>query len=218
MDEASKFLNEHYHTLFILLCGMVLTWIAANRYFHWAGRVKKAEDDCKKIDGHIVPRLTSIDNSINSLNGSFKGLVIHLQTKNIIYDPNIFMTRSPIQLTPFGWELLSAIGGKSYIDENIEALISEMDLQGVTTALDTQIISPVVITKVSANDNFKHIKDYVFNNPIFKSKNPDGSDIIYPMDMGKVATIMGIYLRDKYLERHPEFNPDDIPSIVPKSE
>lgn len=88
-----------------------------------------------------------------------------------------------------------------------------MDLQGVKTALDSQIIAPIVISKVSDDDNFKHIKDYLFNHPIFNATNEKGEDLPIYLSIKVISQVMGVYLRDKYLAKHPELNPDDIPSV-----
>jgi hypothetical protein len=54
-EESFKWLNEHYHGLAILLVGMAIALIFARQYYKWTGRVKKKEEECHRIDNHIVP-------------------------------------------------------------------------------------------------------------------------------------------------------------------
>jgi len=211
-----KFINDNYPVVGLLIIAVSIALYINNKYHHWAGRVKKNEEDCRKIDSVIAPQLTSISGSVSSLNTNFKVLVTHLQSKVTAFDVQLFMSQSPISLTPLGWEVLRVVDGAKYIDDNETELLNEMDLQGVKTALDTQTIAPIVITKISANNNFKHIKDYLFNNPNYKSKDykdKDGQPLVVALDMNKIAHVMGVYLRDKYLRKHPELNPEDIPDI-----
>lgn len=211
-EEIFKFINDHYPVLGGALVLVVGTFYLAGKYFHWTHRVEKTEEDCKKIEGRMYPKLNDISTSIITLNTSFKGLVIHLQAKDITFDAKLFMSNSPIKLTKLGVEILQVIAGDTYVDNNVSALISEMDAQGVKTALDSQIIAPIVISRVSENDNFKHIKDYIFNNPIYNTVDESGAPVSLSLSIKVIAQVMGVYLRDKYLSKHPELNPEAIPS------
>jgi hypothetical protein len=248
-DEIFKFINDHYPLLGAAFILVAVTIYLTSRYFHWAHRVEKTEEDCRKIDpqltnisqsitswahrvekteedcrkidGQIVPQLTTISQSITSLNTSFtslntsfKGLVIHLQAKDITFDAKLFMSQSPIALTKLGTEILKAVGGDTYIDNNEAILIKEMDMQGIKTALDAQIIAPIVISKISDNDDFKHIKDYIFTNPVYRTHDEAGAPVTLSLNIKVMAQVMGVYLRDKYLDKHPELNPEDIPTGI----
>ena len=87
-----------------------------------------------------------------------------------------------------------------------------MDLIGIKTALDSQTIAPLVITEMSNDTSFNDIKNYIFKNPIFNAE-IQGKKLFARLDITTVSNILGIYLRDKYLERHPHLNPAYIPSI-----
>jgi hypothetical protein len=210
-DELFKKISEHYPLLLILLCAIVATWIVANRYNHWSNRVKRAEEECKKIDTHLNHQLLTINSSLNTLNGNFNSLVIYLKGKHGEMDASLFISRSPIQLTDLGKLILREIGGQEFIDHNIDELIKEMNILGIKTALDSQTNAPLIITQMSSKDSFNKIKDYAFKHPYYIWKRETGEDISIPLDMGTITNIMGIYLRDKYLEKHPHLNPADIP-------
>jgi len=212
-ESVLKWISENYPTLGVVIVIVVIAVYLTTIANRWRAKIKKSEEDCKKIEGQLMPQITGINTALTSLSGSFRGLVIHLQAKKVLSDTGLFMSKSPIRLTDLGREILSVIGGKEYVEKNVESLIKAMDAEGIKSALDTQTIAPIVITKISENNDFKHIKDYAFNNPLYHGKNAAGADAQIAIDMDTISMVMGIYLRDKYLERHPELNPEDIPSI-----
>ena len=217
-DEIWKIIVTHYPLIatVIAVAGVciVTTWKISGKYHHWSTRIQKTEVECAKIDTQLGPQLKTIHSSLNTLNGSFNNLVVYLKAKHgEDMDVSIFITNSPIKLSPLGYRILEEIGGKEFVDNNIELLINEMDLEGIKTALDSQTYSPIIITKMSSIDSFTKVKNYVYNNPFYKEKRTGSNDIVVSLDMGTITNIMGIYLRDKYLERHPELNPEDIPDF-----
>jgi hypothetical protein len=225
-DQIYKWFSEHNRVLGWVLISVIAaisgTAFVLNRYYKWEKRVSAAEDECKKIDGHIMPKLDTIGTSITiltgtitSLAGSFNNLVVHLGAKDTTIDKGLFMSRSPLQLTPLGLKVLDAINGKAFVDAHEEYLISQMDVLGVKTALDSQTIAPLIINKVSTEDFFNNIKNYLFSNPIYRTTDANGGEIAVNLDMSTVSNVLGIYLRDKYLARHPELKPEDIPNILP---
>src|SRR5580704_5447225 len=168
--EIYKWLIEHVPLVFIILAAIVLTWTLASQYFHSKHRIEKTEDEYKKIDGNIMPQLTSISTSFTSLSGSYNNLVIHLQSRDGSLNAALFMSKSPLRLTEMGEKILNDIGGKIYIDTYLDTLIKKMDLIGIKTALDSQTIAPLVITEMSNGTSFNDIKNYIFKNPIFNAE------------------------------------------------
>ena len=214
-SELYSWIGKHYPLGIFVICIIAITAYVVTHFLRWTHRVEKVEDECKKIEGHLKPQLVSINSSLTTLNGSFNSLIVYLKSKDGDMDTSLFKSKSPIQLTELGQRLLITIGVKGFIDDNIERLIKEMDLKGIKTALDSQTFAPIVISEASNWDSFNHIKDYTFKNPYYKEKNKNGQDIGVPLDLGTVTNVMGIYLRDKYLERNPHLNPEDIPSVIP---
>lgn len=221
IDEVIKAISKNHPVIgACLLVGIVVGVIILSfcvysfkKYFHWTGRIKKSEEDCGKIDTQIIPKLNNMNDSVMSLTGSVKALTLYLHTKDKTLNTNLIVANSPLKLTSLGSEILTEIAGDSFIDEHLPVLVKKMDEYGVTTALDSQNIAPLVITDVSTEASFNKIKDYMYNTPFYK-KEINGETISVALDINTVSTIMGIYLRDKYLELHPELNPDDIPTLV----
>ena len=204
-EESFNWLNGHYHELAILLAGAGMASFFSRRYHHWTERLKRAEVECGKIESKLFPQLTSVNFSINSLSGSFDNLVIYLKGKDGEMDASLFVLKSPIELTELGEKILILIGGREFIDNNLQILLEELKLYSIKTPLDVQTYSPIVVSKFSNNNSFDRIKNYIFENPFYKGKNIDGYEIEITLDMGTVSNIMGIYLRNKYLEKYPMF-------------
>lgn len=191
----------------LILVGFIVAWIV-NKCNHWTRRIENNENECKKIESHIEPTLNRIENSLTDLTISFRSLIAYLKGKDGSIDTTVFISKSPIQLSEIGVEILTTSGGKDYVDMNADNLIAEMDKMGTKTALDAQLNAPMAISSRYNTDNFKHIKDYIFSNPFYRK----GEDVAIPLNLKIIADIMGVYLRDKYLEKNPHLNPEDIPS------
>jgi len=194
---------------------IILTWRSLRKYFYWTAKVKANAEECKKIDSQILPELKTIATSINQLNGSFNNLIFHLGASDDKFNAALFVSKSPLRLTDIGLKVLEEIGGKKFIDENEAELIAEMDKVGIKTALDSQTSAPVIIGMASNNESFNHIKDFIFNHPNYKVNVEGKDEVTIPLSMNVIQNVMGIYLRDKYLAKHPELNPEDIPTITP---
>jgi hypothetical protein len=177
-----------------------MAWIAANRYFHWAHRIIRTENDCFKIGREIIPQLGLIRSSLNTLGGSFNNLVVYLKARDAKMDSSLFISKSPIQLTGLGERVLNVLGGKGFIDKNLHRLLEGLKDYQIKTALDAQIFAPMVISGFFMDESFNEIKSYVYEHPYYREKNGDGKDISVALDMVTVSHLMGICLRDKYLE------------------
>jgi len=180
------------------------------------GRVNEAHNKCdavdNRIDNIVMPKLNGMDNTLNTLSTTvtafgtnLNGLIIYLKGKDGNMDTSLFRTQSPTQLTSLGEQILSEAGGKDFVDNNLEILLDEISKNNVKTALDVQTTAPMVISNISNDDKFTSIKDFLYKNPQYKVK-PEEESVV-SLDMNVITNIMGIYLRNKYLERHPELDP-----------
>jgi hypothetical protein len=212
-NDVFKWIGLHYPVLGILIVAIATTIFLCNKYFHWIHRIENAEKESNKIENKIIPELTDIKKSINELGVSFKGLLYYMQGKDSTFSADIFKTNSPITLTELGMNILKSFGGNEYIDTHTRELIADMESHNIKSALDSQVLAPLVIANHASQDSFKKIKDHLYNNPFYKYENQKGELISLQMDMQRVCQIMGIYLRDKYLAIHPEFKSEDIPDL-----
>lgn len=211
-DSPIKYFGDHWPKLTALFCVVSIiiyvTWHMAKKVFHWTARIKGAEDKCDTIDSHIVPKLATISTTLNSLSSNLNSLVVYLKSKDGGMDTSLFRAQSPMQLTQLGEDILKDTGGQKFVDDNLELLLKEMGFQNIKSALDAQNFAPLVISNISTNELFKPIKDYIFKNPQYKTKNSKGDDVFLPLDMNVITNVMGIYLRNKYLEKNPGLEPE----------
>jgi hypothetical protein len=193
LSEIFKWCLDHAPLLAIILMIIGGTAYLTSRYLHWIAKITKSEDDCKKIEQEISPKLTNIQKDLRTL-------LMYLKSKDSAFDTTLFQSHSPIQLTPFGSDLLEKSGGKSYVDQNLNSLLSEIESRNFRAALDVETHTPIMLITHSSDDSFIGIKNFLYNNPVFK--NSAGAEI--QLDLSKITQVMGIYLRDKYFEKHPE--------------
>lgn len=108
----------------------------------------------------------------------------------------LYEGNSPLTINKEGWEVLEKTFLKEGIDKNLDELFTWIDKIGVKSALDVESLSIGIISYfIQDNDAqiFKKTEDYLYNNPQYNNY--------------EVYKVAGLYLRDKYLEKHPELLP-----------
>ena len=113
----------------------------------------------------------------------------------------LFMSKhSPYYLNPTGIALLEASGGKKCIDENIDFFISRLEDVNPTTPYDVEEKAMGVIIGSKGLPLFNPIKNYIYFQPDIVELAGEKVEI----SIFATASVMGIYLRDIYLAKHPE--------------
>jgi hypothetical protein len=102
---------------------------------------------------------------------------------------------SPITLTPAGTDLLEKSEAKKVIDNDIENWLKLIDNNKPKTALDVQSNTSKIIAEKADENIMSVVKVFVYKNPNFGDT---------PLNFADVQRVMVVYLRDLYLERHPE--------------
>ena len=113
----------------------------------------------------------------------------------------VFMNKkSPYYLNPTGLALLEDCGGKKCIEENIDYFISKLESTTPETPYDVEERAMKVIMSSKGLPIFNPIKNYLYFKPDIVELGGNKVEI----SIFAVASVMGIYLRDIYLEKHPE--------------
>ncbi len=198
MNLIISYIQNNYPLLFIFIAIIVATWFVCWKWFKFYHRFKKTEEDCNKIAG-LTKDVHSIRTDINRISSSIEKLFVFLNDKHDNFDSRLFRSQSPIQLTPAGSDLLSKFGGDIYIENSLNRLITLMEVQNFKSALDVQNHARVLLSDEVEKEDFVKIKNYIFNNPVYKY---DDKDI--QLNLLTIISVMSIYLRDKYFEKHPE--------------
>jgi len=194
-DLIKKHHPNIYVCLLILVIVVVVVAISAFKVAKYHSRFTKTERDCADMNtGHkqIQDKLDGIGTNLNML-------VIFLSGKHKDMNTDLFVTKSPVQLTDFGTEILSAIGGKDYIDANLVALLQLLQNEGLKTALDVENYARVILLREFNTENFTHIKNFMYQNPVYNSGGKTTN-----LNLDTVIQVMGVYLRNLYLSKHPE--------------
>lgn len=206
---AWDWLVKHTPTLAIIIVAVVITVFITQYVMKLISRLK----DVEKATNESAPKYSQLFESITHMASDISKILFYLKGKDSKLDTGLFKHHSPIELSDFGRKLLDISGGKEYVDKNLNLLLSAIESKNLMSALDVQIQCITVICEHNNDPDFKKIKDYIFQNPVYKFE-----DFEYPLSLSTANNIMGIYLRDKYFEKHPELrstepsfaNPDDI--------
>lgn len=187
--------------LIVLVAGTIYLTVKTMKLLE---RFRNVESHCNSCKTNSFPALNSkLDDIIYSLNS----LIVYLKGKDKNLNMALFKSNSPLQLTDLGVEILKACGGKDEIDKNIDLFITNIESKNLQTALDVQEFASILMIDYFNNTlMFNSIKDYMYKNPIYTYKDLEGNERQVSMDIHTVTMVMGIYLRNKYLDRHPELN------------
>ena len=198
MDIIFTFLSEYSPPIALLFVVAVATYFVTKYHISIQDTKKKVDElPCdahgKKLDSHgrKLDKLDfKIDMVINTLD-------------NAIRDDSFSKKKSPNSLTDAGEKFLVISGGKACIDLNIDFFISELEKINPQTAYDVEDNARFVLITNRDSPIFNEVKDYVYVAP--KTVKIDDEDI--DTSLTNVILAMGFYLRDKYLEKHPELVP-----------
>lgn len=204
MAELLKYCFENWPaiTAYFIIAGVLIavTYKTTTKYHHWTNKITTSEIDCSKIDGHIVPRLSTIDTNISNLGNSFDSLLVYLKSKDTGLDARLIKAFSPIQLTESGMGLLTDSGGKLYVEKYLSNILEDMEKQNFKSALDVQNYATIIPIRNFNLDEFIDIRNYIYQHPVYKII--DGSEL--SVNAQVISQVIGVYIRDKYFEKHPE--------------
>lgn len=111
----------------------------------------------------------------------------------------LFSKNSPLALNPEGKEILGKIGFINDINNSEKVLFAKIDKLKPNSALELEELctGTIIYFVLNSKENyFKKTADYIYNNPEYNER-----------EFYKAA---GLYLRDKYLEKHPELLPEEV--------
>jgi hypothetical protein len=104
---------------------------------------------------------------------------------------NLTVTHSPVSLNEKGAKLMQDSGMKNVIDENIALFVAQIEeSEQNKTPLDVEKLAFYVLKKRENDDCMNIVKNYLYNNP--------------KEEIDTLIFLGGIYLRDKYFEKHPD--------------
>ncbi len=179
-----NYLLEHQGIVGITVVIAIIVFLIGWKLSEFYNETKKVN----KSFPEIKDKLSSIDSSLNTLNTI-------LIEKEIIKSSIYSQANSPRIVNESGKKVYQQSGAKNILEENSNNLINELEKLDNRSLLKLeQNCLKVMISKMNT-DEFKPIQDFAFQNPNFQDKPLTYTDILY---------IMSIYLRDIYINKHPE--------------
>ena len=120
-----------------------------------------------------------------------------IQTGGTLSQVDTYSNASPLKINEKGYQVLEQSKFKKGIEDNIDLLLKSVDKLSPKSAFDVEQLCMGLITYVISDKNlnvFKESEDYLYQNP--QDNKPE------------MFNLAGLYLRDKYLEKHPELIPE----------
>lgn len=145
--------------------------------------------------------MTNDDVIIKGIKQSLERIEKILIAKNIDMFDRFSQANSPRQLNDVGQRLLTDSGAEAILSEHMEELIAAIAERKPETAYDVEQCSYYAMLENSFEKWFIPLKNYIYNHPVF-----DGVNV----NIAVIAFIMSLPLRNEYLNRHPEINPDNL--------
>jgi len=142
----------------------------------------------------IETTVTDTSHKVDGLGRKLTSIISYLGTRDS-KAMAVINSGSPMELTDLGQDLLNASGGKEFVESHLDGLLQLIEKDSPKTGLDVENAAKGIIVDVSDNSDFRQIKNFIYNNPSYK-------DI--DVSLATLATVIGIFLRDFYLEKHPE--------------
>lgn len=112
------------------------------------------------------------------------------KSPHIDFDHSLLKDYSPLQLTEKGREFLAEKGFETIFRENKEAFFSCIHSDAPTSKYDVETSSYKAIFSLIQKPFFNPVKKYYYEHP--------------KENIQSFAKVASIYLRDHYLEEHPE--------------
>ena len=201
IEKIFSYILEHFPVVGLAIGLIAITTLTTIQVIKLIDRIKKVEKSTHKSDHEVLPRLDKkldkIGDTLIGFKVSFAGLVSYLSAKDVEMDASLYVIQSPVKLSELGFKLLSEYRGKEYVDSNITSLLAALKERDLATALDVENQSITTILEFSETTGFSEIKNYLYFHPAYTVRNTQ-----YAFPLATLARIMGIYLRDIYLEQY----------------
>ena len=221
MDAILTFLLEKFTTIAIIAIGIFvvirLVWFVAKFYFV---RYKNVENKINEIPCNSERRhcdsLFLISEALNSITDDIRGIKYYIIRTDDTTIDELSKKCCPFQLTDIGLVVLEDSGGMKCVDNNLSYFIDEIKNRNPKVALDVEDYALSAVSENLKEDFFNEIKNFVFHAkcPYIKQKDNITLTLKSPITINNVLYVMSIYLRDKFLEKYPEYTTTQVECLV----
>ncbi len=140
--------------------------------------------------GRKLQILDTLQKTTDKIKHNIKVVADCLVKAPVQFDHEKLETYSPIQLTEAGIKYLDDIGFIKIFNDNKKDFFDFIDTEEPTTKYDTEISATKSFLILFEKEYFNSIKEFLYTHP---------QDSLQAM-----SKIAGVYIRDAYLEKHPE--------------
>jgi|GEM_PF-5423320 hypothetical protein len=145
-------------------------------------------------------RINPVKDLLNKVDKSLTALNLVLLEKKYIKNDFYSQSNSPIQLNAMGFRLFKESNAEKIYLNFRDNYIKILEGKGIKTALEAEKESFLFCLNILSEDiKFKEVQDFVYNNPKFPDKESGNN-----LDLGAVAFVMALQLRNDFLSKHPE--------------
>lgn len=140
--------------------------------------------------GKKLQILDNLNTCIEKVKNNLFVISNYLIKNHYKFNPSELQTFSPFQLTAEGQNLIKSIGFDNIFKDHQHDFFNYISEENVKMKYDVQTASIKSIVAHYEQPYMQFLKVYFYNNP---NRNLDNT-----------APTLGVYIRDKYLEAHPE--------------
>lgn len=113
-----------------------------------------------------------------------------IKSEVIEFNGTDLQTYSPFQITEEGKQKINDLGFEKIFEDNKKDFFDFIDAENPKSKYDIEAMSIKAVFSLFNKDYFRGVKEYLYNNPTYGTK--------------QMITLLGVHVRDKYLEDHPE--------------
>jgi len=144
---------------------------------------------CLVYIGRKLQILDTLSATIEKMKCNLNAACNHM-IKNLQFDPAELQTYSPVSLTEGGRDFIKKIGFDNVFEENKDDFLNFIDSEKPKLKYDVEASAIKSIAVLYDKGYMSFLKVFFYNNP---KRNLDNT-----------SPTLGVYVRDKYLEKHPE--------------
>jgi len=140
--------------------------------------------------GRKLQILDDLQSTVNKIKSNIKVVSDYLVKNNSTFSPTELQAYSPIKLTQVGNDFIKKIGFDNIFEKHKNDFFRCIDDENPKLKYDVEAAAIKSVSSLYDKDYMELLKVYFYNNP--------------NRNISNTAPTLGIYIRDKYLENHPE--------------
>ncbi|KAA6348661.1 hypothetical protein EZS27_003894 [termite gut metagenome] len=214
MDAVISYLLEWLPTATIAIIAIGIICFVCWKAFEYHTGIQKTKEKVdnlpceanKNVLDEVKKELKYLEKTVQSTNDIVTDIAKWIMRTDNNMINTLVKKQSPLKILPIGYLLLDKSNAKNAVDKYIDFLIGELEKENPQAPYDVEDKALTVLVKNTSHELFSEIKSFLYNSPeTIKLIDPDTKDEKeIKLSMQIITKLMSIYLRDKYLELHPE--------------